>query len=28
VSEATVADALRPMTLNDGSAVPYAFGCT
>jgi CubicO group peptidase (beta-lactamase class C family) len=26
VNEATVADALRPMALNDGSAVPYAFG--
>jgi CubicO group peptidase (beta-lactamase class C family) len=26
VSEATVADALRPAALNDGSAVPYAFG--
>jgi CubicO group peptidase (beta-lactamase class C family) len=26
VQEATVADALRPMTLNDGSLVSYAFG--
>jgi CubicO group peptidase (beta-lactamase class C family) len=26
VQEATVADALRPMTLNDGSEIPYAFG--